>query len=103
MKSMLFAAAALGLVALPFAAQSQAPAPTEAKTPKYSVETSMIGDLLDNPDTKAILVKHLPDVAQSDQIDMARAMTLRDIQQYAPDVITEEKLALIEADLKALG
>ncbi len=82
----------------PAAAQSSSAAPAEA----YSVETSLIGDLLDNPDTKAIVAKYLPDVVNSPQIDMARSMTLRQIQSYAPDTITDDLLAKIEADLKKL-
>ena len=33
---------------------------------------------------------------------MARAMTLKDIQAYSPDVITDEKLAAIDADFAKL-
>jgi para-nitrobenzyl esterase len=48
------------------------------------------------------LARHLPEVVSSDQIDMARGMTLQMIQQYAPDDITDAKLAQIDADLAKL-
>jgi len=68
----------------------------------YSTAETPIGDLLDNPKTKDILARYLPEVASSDQIDMARGMTLQMIQQYAPDDITDAKLAQIDADLAKL-
>jgi para-nitrobenzyl esterase len=74
-----------------------------AQTPgTYSTAETSLGDLLDNPKTKDILARHLPEVVSSDQIDMARGMTLQMIQQYAPDDITDAKLAQIDADLAKL-
>jgi para-nitrobenzyl esterase len=68
----------------------------------YSVAATTIGTLLDDPAAKAVLVKHLPEMAKSDQIDMAREMTLKDIQQYAPDMVTDKVLAEVDADLATL-
>ncbi|MCP5395315.1 MAG: hypothetical protein H6918_01025 [Sphingomonadaceae bacterium] len=73
-----------------------------AAQPKYSTADTDIGTLLDNPATRAILEKHLPEVVDSPQIDMARGMTLKGIQMYAPDDITDEKLAAIDAELAQL-
>lgn len=96
-------AVSAALLAAPIALAVPAPAQTAAAPATLSTESSTIGDLMDNPAAKAILVKHLPDVVAGDQIDMAKGMTLRDIQQYAADVITAEKLAAIDADLAKLG
>lgn len=85
----------LALLAAPAAALAQA-APAH-----YSVSTTPIGDLLDDPAAKALLIKYLPDLAKSDQIDMARGMTLKDIQQYAP-TITDKTLADMDVELAAL-
>lgn len=82
-------------------ANAAVPAPNTAAT-KYSTSTTDIGTLLDNPATKAILTKYLPEVVNSDQIDMARAMTLKQIQSYSPDAITDAKLAQVDADLGKL-
>jgi len=46
-----------------------------------------------------VLAQNVPDVVKNDQVDMARGMTLRDIQQYAPDVLTDAVLAKLDADL----
>ena len=67
----------------------------------FSVQTSTIGELLDNPAAKAVFEKYLPEIVANPQLDQGRAMTLPDIVQYAPE-ITPDKLAAIDADLKAL-
>ncbi|XJJ70587.1 hypothetical protein WBP07_30440 [Novosphingobium sp. BL-8A] len=82
------------------AAPSASSAPAAA--PAYTTATSSIGDLLDNPATKAILVKHLPDLVNNPQLDMARGMTLKQIQSYSADSVTDEVLARIDADLAKL-
>ncbi|MDX2276645.1 MAG: hypothetical protein NW206_14430 [Hyphomonadaceae bacterium] len=82
------------------AAETGAPAATHET---MTAETTPIGDLLDHPEARAILERHLPDVVSSDQIDMARPMTLKMIQAYAPDSITDEKLAAVDAELAALA
>ena len=71
------------------AASAQAPAATAA-APAYSTSETSIGDLLDNPATKAVLDKHMPGFAGNPQIDMARGMTLKQIQQFAGDAVTDE-------------
>lgn len=93
----LAAAFALAVPAATFAQAAPAPAAGAMTT-----DTTTIGDLLDNAEAKAVLQKHLPTVVNSDQIDMARGMTLKDIQTYAPDDVTDAKLAAINHDLAAL-
>jgi len=66
--------------------------------PYYST-ASTVGDLLDNPATKAVLAKYLPQVVASDQINQARALPLAALQQYRPDIFTNDVLAKINADL----
>lgn len=83
----------------PAAATPSAAAPSAAH---YTTADTDIGTLLDDPASKAILTKYLPDLVKSDQIDMARGMTLRSIQQYSSDMITDQKLAAIDADLAKL-
>jgi len=70
--------------------------------PQYTTEETVIGDLIDNPQTRAILDKHLPGLSTSDQIDMARGMTLKSIQAFAPDTVTDDALAKVDADLAKL-
>ena len=110
-----FALAAAAVIALGLPALAQTPSETtrpnnDAGNPRgtapvagksFSVATSTIGDLLDNPAAKAVFQKYLPDVVANPQLDMGRALTLPDIVQYEP-AITPDKLAAIDADLKAL-
>lgn len=104
----LTALAALGLLAATQPAladnhgqHAAAPVQTAAK-PAFSTAETSIGDLIDNPATKAVLDKHLPGFSENPQISMARAMTMRQIQGFAADMLPDEKLALVDADLAAL-
>lgn len=74
----------------------------QAAAAALSTSTTDIGTLLDNPAAKAVLDKHLPGFADNPQISMARSMTLKQIQGFAGDAITDQKLALIDADLAKL-
>jgi len=76
------------------------PTTTESAGELLTIESKM-GDLLDNPDAKAILEKHLPpDI-------MAKAGIVRGfaLPELAPqsDAVTDEMLEAIAADLEALG
>jgi para-nitrobenzyl esterase len=98
MRSSLKAAAVA--VAIVFSAgPAHAADPATATKPAYSTADSTIGELIDNPATKAIFDKYLPGVSSNEQFDMAKAMTLRQVQAYAPDQFTDETLAKIDADL----
>lgn len=78
-------------------------APASANSIKhYSTGETEIGTLLDDPAARALLDKHIPDIAKSDQVDMARSMTLKSIQQYSPDVITDKVLAALDTDLQKI-
>jgi hypothetical protein len=84
------------------AASAPAPsAPVAGPINGMTTTDTPIGDILDNPAAKAVVEKHLPEVIHGDQIEMARGMTLLSIQSYAPDTITDAKLAAIDADFKA--
>ena len=91
---------AIGLTSpLPAAA---AEAQASAAAPAFSTAQTDIGTLLDNPLTRAVLDKHMPAFAGNPQIEMARAMTLRQIQSFAADMLTDEVLARVDADLAAI-
>jgi hypothetical protein len=74
-------------------------APAFAAEGQYSTAETQIGTLLDNPETKAVLDKHIPTFASNPQIGMARAMTLKQIQGFAGDALTDDVLSKIDADL----
>lgn len=105
-------ALAIGIAAPALAAGTVAPAPVASPsatpsaapnaTAKYSTENTDIGTLIDDPAAKAILDKYIPGLSSSDQIDMARSMTLKSIQTYAPDMITDERLKGIDSEFAKL-
>jgi hypothetical protein len=81
------------------AAMTVISAPAYAAESQYTTADTQIGTLLDNAETKAVLDKHIPSFASNPQIAMARAMTLKQIQGFAGDALTDEVLAKIDADL----
>jgi hypothetical protein len=95
------AAASTALIAAPVLAIDP-PAAAPAAAAKFSSATSTIGDLLDNAATKAVLMKHVPGLAGNAQIEMARSMTLKQIQGFAADQLSDEILAKIDLDLAAI-
>lgn len=96
----------LAAAALPASASAAEPARPEAAAPaakpKYSTAETDVGTLLDDPAAKAIIDKHIPGMTSNEQIEMARSMTLKAVQTYAPDDVTDERLAQIDADLAKL-
>lgn len=102
----LSAVAALAAVAVNASAETTKPAAPVATAPVCVAEKltsdSLVGDLLDNEAAKAILIKHVPDLKDNDQIEMARAMSLRSLQAYAADTFTDKVLASIDADLATI-
>lgn len=65
----------------------------------YTSLTTPIGQLLDNPQTRAVLEKHVSTFLKSPQIGMARGVTLFALQSYLPDQFSDATLAKIDADL----
>jgi hypothetical protein len=100
----IFAVAASTILIQPALADSVAKpaAASTALQPAYSTDETTIGDLLDNKDTYAILKKYLPEIVDSDQVDLTRNMTLRQIQQYAPDEVTDAKLVEVDSEFAKL-
>ena len=74
----------------------------QAPAAHYSSADTDIGTLLDDPAARAVIDRHIPGFSAQDQIDMARSMTLKAIQQYAPDKYSDKVLAEIDADLAKL-
>jgi hypothetical protein len=82
-----------------FAQAAPSPTATPAAAAHYTTGDTDIGTLLDDPAAKIVLTKHIPDMVNSAQIDQARSMTLKQIQQYAPDMLSDKVLADIDAEL----
>ena len=92
---------ALILASPAMAQEPVAPVQSEAVA-KYSIKTSKLGQLLDNPQTKVIFERYFPEVVHHPQINEGLDLTLPDVVQYLPDVVTPEKLAAMDAELKTL-
>lgn len=102
--SKILASVALASIALFGAApmaMANTPAAAAAK-PAYTTADTPLGDMLDDPAAKAVLEKHVPDLISNSSIDMARGMSLKAVQGYAGDMLTDAKLAAIDADLAKL-
>ena len=61
---------------------------------------SSLKELLEDPKAKAILEKHFPGFSNNPQLQMAMGMTLKQIQPFSQGVVTDDKLKLIEQELK---
>jgi len=86
----------LALGGSPAFAQSAA----AAQPAHYSVKETLVGAMLDDPAAAAILKDAVPSVYANDQFQSAgRALTLKDIQQYEPDALSDANLAKIQAAL----
>ena len=96
------AALAVGSITAFPAMAAETPA-AAAPAPAYSTAATDIGTLLDNPQTRAVLDKHMPTFVSNPQIEMARAMTLRQIQSFAADMLTDDVLAKVDADLAKIA
>lgn len=83
------------------APEKKTPAPAAAKN--WSTASSRIGDILGDEAAKAVLERHLPGVTSNPQISMAKGMTLRAVQAFAPDQFAAEVLDAIDADFAKLS
>jgi len=100
---LLSAAVMAGILAgaLPAAVHAQ-PAQT-AQAAKYSVTTTLIGTLLDDPAAAAVLERMIPTVYANDMFrNMGRDQTLKGVQQYEGAVLTDQMLAAIQVELDKL-
>ena len=96
--ALLGAASLCTLATLPVAAQDQPQAAA------YSVATTPVGALLDDPRSRAILQEIIPTVFANEMFHtMGRSQTLRAIQQFEPVALSDEVLARIQAAFDRLA
>ncbi len=100
MKSLVIALALLA--AGPALAQTPAAPVQTAPAAKYSVQASKLGELVANPATKVIFLKYFPEVVNHPQFNEGVDLTLPEVVQYLPDVVTPEKMAAMDAELKTI-
>lgn len=108
-----FFAAAAALALVPFVAQAQdhsahaghaghaAPAATAAANGKLTLDTPVEAIVADSKG-KAVLEANLPGVTTHEHYPMFKSMSLKQIAGMAPQQVTPEVLAQVEADLAAI-
>ena len=104
MKMRIVTALALTLMAAtPALAQTAAPAPAAAPAAAsaFSADTPL-ETVVANPAAKAVLDKDLPSISSHPAFDQFKSMSLRQLQPYAQGKITDEVIAKVDADLKAV-
>ncbi|HEV7156888.1 MAG TPA: hypothetical protein VGN38_00845 [Caulobacteraceae bacterium] len=87
------------------ATNTEAPAadtPISAASPKASVETTTIGDLIADPATKGVLQKDMPELLSYDGLDQIKGMTMRDISKYPQANLDQARLVKIQKDFDAI-
>ena len=89
MRTLFLAAALLGATSAISAYAQEAP--------KYSTSASKINDLMANPEAKAVLEKHMPQIVQA--AGQIGDQTLKGLQAMAGDRLPDSLLAAIDADL----
>jgi alpha-galactosidase len=70
---------------------------------RLSVANSTIQELLDDPGAREVLESHFPGMLNQPQLKMAYGMTLKQVAPFAPDILTEDKLDLLDRALGALA
>ncbi len=98
--ALLFASAVPASARLGETAGSGPAASSQLPNVHFSTTETVLELLLDDPQAKAVVDKHIPGLTSSEQISLAGGLTLSDLQQYLPGIITTAKLAAIEADFQ---
>lgn len=88
--------------AVPVAPETPAPASAAVATSGYSTGVTKLAVLLADPGAKAVLEQHFPGITTDKRIGMAKSMTLRAIQKFAPGQFTNETLEAVDRDLAVL-
>jgi len=55
--------------------------------------------ILDDPDLRAAMAKHAPDLMGNPEIEQARVISLAELASYVPDQLTAEVVAAIVEEL----
>jgi hypothetical protein len=98
--AVLAAGATSTMIVPAFGAEAAATKPAPAR---YSVSTTLVGTLLDDPAANDVLKKMIPTVYANEMFKTAgRELTLQAIQQFEPDALSDANLAKLQAELDKL-
>ena len=78
------------------------PSSGNSESKRFSLD-SKIGTLLEHSASRAILEKYLATMIANPQFGMAKGLTLKQLQPYASDVLSEDLLKDIEAELATIN
>jgi hypothetical protein len=98
MKVLLAGAMAL-MVSIP-AVAAQQPAASAAPAPATAAGNAPIETLMASPVSKAAVLKQFPDLEKHPAYETFKSVSLRDLAPMSGGVVTEEKIAAVEAELK---
>jgi hypothetical protein len=88
---------------VPALAAAPPTAPAAAPAAHYSATTTLVGKMLDDPAANALLKKMIPTVYANEMFQTSgRELTLKDIQQYEPEALSDANLAKLQAELDKL-
>ena len=89
--------------ALPVVTPTLAADAAAAPAARYSVTMTLVGKMLDDPAANALLKQMIPTVYANEMFQSAgRDLTLKDIQQYEPEALSDANLAKLQAELDKL-
>jgi hypothetical protein len=89
--------------AAPVAPAKPAAPAAAAPAAHYSVETTLVGKMLDDPAANEVLKKMIPTVYANEMFStMGRESTLKTIQQYEPEALSDANLAKLQAELNKI-
>jgi len=92
-------AALIAAAAVPIEPALAQAATAPAPAAHYSVKDTLVGKLLDDPAAAEILKRLIPTVYANEQFQSdGRSLTLKAIQQYEPDALSDANLAKIQAE-----
>ena len=99
LRTLVLAALAAGALSMTVPAVAADAAPPA----HYSVSTTLVGKLLDDPAANALLQKLIPTVYANEMFKTSgRELTLKAIQQYEPEALSDANLAKLQAELDKL-
>lgn len=69
---------------------------------KYSFETTLVGEMLDTPEIRALAEELIPAVLEHPLLEVGRTFLFNDALPYISDMVSEEELEAFRVALEAL-
>ena len=69
---------------------------------KYSFETTTVGEMVDNPKIRELVIEMAPDLLEHPLLEAGRSFTVEDAFPYFQDMVTDEAVEIFKEKLAAL-